>query len=41
MKTETCTLSPKPTRAWMIAMSIALSTAIVAGIEPTLSAICV
>ena len=37
LKTETCTLSPKPTRAWMIAMSIALSTAIVAGIEPTLA----
>jgi hypothetical protein len=40
-KTETCPLSPKLTGAWVIAMSFALSTAIVAGIEPTLSAICV
>jgi len=40
-KTETCPLSPKLTDTWVIAMSFALSTTIVAGIEPTLSAICV
>jgi len=39
--TETWPLSPKLTGPWLIAISLAFSAAIVAGIEATRSAMCV